>query len=145
MGSNANTCGGDSGGPVITGSGTSNGPPYVQIGIVSWGSSECDANVPKVFADVAEYRDWIDEITSGSVSNNCVDEDSRCSKWASKGKCSRGKFFDICKSTCECGVGSNLACDDTKSKCAKWAAKGRCKEKKVYYKCRSSCACGAKK
>ncbi|CAL4142795.1 unnamed protein product, partial [Meganyctiphanes norvegica] len=97
--SNKNTCGGDSGGPVITGSGNSNGPPYVQTGIVSWGSRTCDAYIPKVFVDVAKFRGWIDTTISKS---SCPDRSSTCPKLAAQGKCKKAKVFNKCKASCAC-------------------------------------------
>ncbi|XP_046980601.1 trypsin delta-like [Schistocerca americana] len=43
-------CSGDSGGPPVSGS--------TQVGIVSWGSSRCEAT-PGVFANVGNLRSWI--------------------------------------------------------------------------------------
>ncbi|XP_047098539.1 trypsin delta-like [Schistocerca piceifrons] len=43
-------CSGDSGGPLVSGS--------TQVGIVSWGSSRCEAT-PGVFANVGNLRSWI--------------------------------------------------------------------------------------
>ncbi|CAL4059184.1 unnamed protein product, partial [Meganyctiphanes norvegica] len=134
---NKNTCGGDSGGPVITGSGNSNGPPYVQIGIVSWGSSTCDAYIPKVFADVAKFRDWIDTTISKS---SCPDRSSTCLKLAAQGKCKKAKVFNKCKASCACDNCRDLW---SESQCLAEAAKGRCKSKKYKVKmginCKKTC------
>ncbi|XP_049794562.1 trypsin alpha-3-like [Schistocerca nitens] len=43
-------CNGDSGGPLVSGS--------TQVGIISWGSSSCEAT-PGVFANVGNLRSWI--------------------------------------------------------------------------------------
>ncbi|XP_047098542.1 trypsin delta-like [Schistocerca piceifrons] len=43
-------CSGDSGGPLVSGS--------TQVGIVSWGSSRCEAT-PGVFSNVGNLRSWI--------------------------------------------------------------------------------------
>ncbi|XP_055545688.1 trypsin 3A1-like [Wyeomyia smithii] len=50
-------CGGDSGGPLVTGG--------RQIGIVSWGTTDCLGGSPGVFARVAFplIRSWIEEMT----------------------------------------------------------------------------------
>ncbi|XP_028135106.1 brachyurin [Diabrotica virgifera virgifera] len=45
------TCQGDSGGPLVV-----NG---VQIGIVSFGSTDCEEGKPSIFTRVTEYHDWI--------------------------------------------------------------------------------------
>ncbi|CAL4150193.1 unnamed protein product, partial [Meganyctiphanes norvegica] len=60
-------CQGDSGGAVITGEkGKSDGPPWVQIGIVSWGLPTCeDSNtglVPLVVVNIQKFRQYIYEI-----------------------------------------------------------------------------------
>ncbi|KAK7072516.1 putative peptidase S1 [Halocaridina rubra] len=54
------SCKGDSGGPlVIRGP---DGPPYLQIGIVSYGPTNCGLkSVPGVYTDISKYRDWIEE------------------------------------------------------------------------------------
>uniref|UniRef100_A0A6A7G109 CLIP domain-containing serine protease n=2 Tax=Hirondellea gigas TaxID=1518452 RepID=A0A6A7G109_9CRUS len=52
------TCSGDSGGPLVkAGSG---GPPYLQVGVVSFGLSVCGTNnTPAVYTSVVDYRQWI--------------------------------------------------------------------------------------
>jgi len=65
------SCGGDSGGPVVTmetGSiGTVAGQNYELIGVVSWGISWCTVNgYPSVFARVTAELDWIQKKTMGS-------------------------------------------------------------------------------
>jgi len=53
---NQSACNGDSGGP-LTASGT-------QVGVVSWGSSQClHQTLPNVYAAVGELRPWIDQNT----------------------------------------------------------------------------------
>ncbi|XP_056641904.1 brachyurin-like isoform X1 [Diorhabda sublineata] len=49
--SNRGTCSGDSGGPLAV-----NG---IQVGIVSFGSDDCEAGKPSVFTRVTKYADWI--------------------------------------------------------------------------------------
>ncbi|WP_435190569.1 S1 family serine peptidase [Streptomyces sp. bgisy126] len=44
-------CNGDSGGPLVQ-----NG---IQIGVVSWGVTNCSGNYPSVYANVGAYRPWI--------------------------------------------------------------------------------------
>ena len=51
------TCTGDSGGPLVKKGPT--GPPYQQVGIVSFGLANCGTNAPAVYTNVVEYRDWI--------------------------------------------------------------------------------------
>ncbi|XP_068244022.1 phenoloxidase-activating factor 1-like [Palaemon carinicauda] len=54
------SCGGDSGGPLILGG--PSGPPYLQVGVVSYGSTSCGLqSVPGIYTDVTFYRDWIEE------------------------------------------------------------------------------------
>ncbi|KAJ8916593.1 hypothetical protein NQ315_000237 [Exocentrus adspersus] len=50
---NVGTCNGDSGGPL-----TVNG---VQVGLVSFGNTDCEAGKPSVFTRLTEYKDWIRE------------------------------------------------------------------------------------
>ncbi|XP_018565725.1 brachyurin-like [Anoplophora glabripennis] len=47
------TCNGDSGGPLVV-----NG---AQVGVVSFGYSDCEVGNPSVFTRLSEYRDWIRE------------------------------------------------------------------------------------
>lgn len=54
------SCGGDSGGPLIYNSSTFNPILY---GIISWGYECADPYFPGVFAKVSVYRDWINSIT----------------------------------------------------------------------------------
>ena len=54
------SCTGDSGGPVVVSH--ENGPPFFQIGIVSFGPQNCgDELLPAVYTDVSQYIDWINE------------------------------------------------------------------------------------
>lgn len=54
------SCAGDSGGPLVVG-GPGDQPPFLQIGIVSYGPSSCGLeSVPGVYTSVSHYRDWID-------------------------------------------------------------------------------------
>ncbi|KAK3868548.1 hypothetical protein Pcinc_026068 [Petrolisthes cinctipes] len=54
------SCSGDSGGPlVVLGP---NGPPYLQIGVVSYGPINCGrVDIPGVYTAVSRYRTWIEE------------------------------------------------------------------------------------
>ncbi|KAM8971861.1 ovochymase-1 [Pelodytes ibericus] len=55
----SSSCMGDSGGPLIC----KVGNRYTLVGVVSWGSDECELNAPAVYTLVAAYRDWITEYT----------------------------------------------------------------------------------
>jgi hypothetical protein len=60
------TCGGDSGGPVVE----MRGGEAVQVGIVSWGSEECENNGhPSVFTRVANYQVWINKTIAPARAN----------------------------------------------------------------------------
>lgn len=54
------TCKGDGGGPLVCPD--ANDPTrYQQAGIVAWGIGCGETNTPGVYANVAMFRDWIDE------------------------------------------------------------------------------------
>lgn len=54
------SCGGDSGGPLVI-SGEF-GPPYQQIGVVSYGPVDCgQEGIPGVYTSVSSYRAWIEQ------------------------------------------------------------------------------------
>ncbi|XP_017776715.1 PREDICTED: proclotting enzyme-like [Nicrophorus vespilloides] len=53
------TCKGDGGSPLVCPD-PQNPGRYLQAGIVAWGINCGIPNVPGVYADVAQYRDWID-------------------------------------------------------------------------------------
>lgn len=58
------TCSGDSGGPVYW----DNGVEFVQVGITSFGPSQCgdqSVSVTSVFTDVYDYQDWIERVING--------------------------------------------------------------------------------
>ncbi|XP_075796837.1 ovochymase-1 isoform X2 [Pelodiscus sinensis] len=59
----ATACLGDSGGPLIC---MVNGY-YKLIGIVSWGSDNCNPKSPTVYTRISTYRDWISSVTNGKV------------------------------------------------------------------------------
>ncbi|CAH2276338.1 ovochymase-1 [Pelobates cultripes] len=54
-GMGATSCMGDSGGPLIC----KVENQYMLVGVVSWGSDECDFNAPTVYNNVFAYREWI--------------------------------------------------------------------------------------
>ncbi|XP_071546017.1 phenoloxidase-activating factor 1-like [Panulirus ornatus] len=54
------SCRGDSGSPVVMAG--PRGPPFMQIGIVSYGSAICGLEAfPSVYTSVSYYRDWIEK------------------------------------------------------------------------------------
>lgn len=58
------TCGGDSGGPLYW----NRGGQYIQVGITSFGPSDCgdpSADYSSAYTEVAEYRDWINRVLNG--------------------------------------------------------------------------------
>ncbi len=58
-------CGGDSGGPLTY---VDDEGMYQQIGIVSYGSSDCEsAAIPSVFTEILNYTTWIEQNTSSGV------------------------------------------------------------------------------
>ena len=54
VGSRPDTCKGDSGGPMMCGSGHN-----VLAGVTSWGESTCSGTLPSVYTRVSKYRGWI--------------------------------------------------------------------------------------
>jgi len=54
--SNKDACIGDSGGPLTVGANL--------IGIVSWGLGCGRQGIPGMYTDVAQFADWIDEVSS---------------------------------------------------------------------------------
>ncbi|XP_062322651.1 chymotrypsin-like protease CTRL-1 [Osmerus eperlanus] len=55
--SGVSSCQGDSGGPLVC----QNGGAWYQVGIVSWGTSNCDVRTPAVYARVSYLRGWIEQ------------------------------------------------------------------------------------
>lgn len=64
------SCQGDSGGPLLIDAGGN----FVQVGIVSFGDL-CGVEKPGVYAEVAAYREWINEILAGGAATT-PDEDN---------------------------------------------------------------------
>lgn len=62
-GDGTDTCRGDSGGPLMIGT----GPAAVQAGVVSWGKGCGRPGIPGVYADVASYLPWIWKVTGGKA------------------------------------------------------------------------------
>uniref|UniRef100_A0A8C4T1Z3 chymotrypsin n=1 Tax=Erpetoichthys calabaricus TaxID=27687 RepID=A0A8C4T1Z3_ERPCA len=58
--SGVSSCQGDSGGPLVCErSGT-----WDLIGIVSWGTQDCNVRAPAVYARVSSFRSWIDQVVA---------------------------------------------------------------------------------
>ncbi|XP_046894493.1 chymotrypsin-like protease CTRL-1 [Hypomesus transpacificus] len=55
--SGVSSCQGDSGGPLVC----QNGGAWYQVGIVSWGTSNCNVRTPAVYARVSYLRGWIEQ------------------------------------------------------------------------------------
>ena len=62
-------CGGDSGGPLIC---AINGKPIL-VGVVTRGESCGKEGYPGIYTSVAEYADWIDDITQREVRTVSID------------------------------------------------------------------------
>ncbi|NXW04822.1 CTRL protease, partial [Fregetta grallaria] len=56
----ASSCQGDSGGPLVY----QNGNVWTLIGIVSWGSSNCNIRMPAIYTRVSQFRNWIDYVVA---------------------------------------------------------------------------------
>lgn len=53
------SCGGDSGGPLMKVETLSSTPKYFLIGVVSFGNAKCGSTVPAIYTDVRYYLGWI--------------------------------------------------------------------------------------
>lgn len=60
--SGVSSCQGDSGGPLVC----ENGGVWSQVGIVSWGTSNCNVRAPAVYARVSYLRRWIDQTVASN-------------------------------------------------------------------------------
>ncbi len=58
--SGKDTCGGDSGGPLIVRSTDQGEAPWYQVGIVSFGTLICGEGQPGVYTRVAPFMEWIE-------------------------------------------------------------------------------------
>ncbi|KAM7303825.1 complement factor B [Ixodes scapularis] len=56
-------CKGDSGGPLMQGV-VDDETVWTQVGVVSWGDRKCSGRKPGVYANVARYVPWINEVMS---------------------------------------------------------------------------------
>ncbi|NXG60072.1 CTRL protease, partial [Hemiprocne comata] len=56
----ASSCQGDSGGPLVYRSGND----WTLIGIVSWGTTNCNVRTPAIYTRVSQFRNWIDSVVS---------------------------------------------------------------------------------
>ncbi|XP_051485354.1 chymotrypsin-like protease CTRL-1 [Apus apus] len=56
----ASSCQGDSGGPLVYRSGSG----WTLIGIVSWGTTNCDVRTPAIYTRVSNFRTWIDSVVA---------------------------------------------------------------------------------
>ncbi|XP_010883330.1 chymotrypsin-like protease CTRL-1 [Esox lucius] len=60
--SGVSSCQGDSGGPLVCQS----GGVWSQVGIVSWGTSNCNVQTPAVYSRVSYLRGWIDQTVASN-------------------------------------------------------------------------------
>jgi len=70
------TCQGDSGGPVYW----KDGSDYVQVGITSFGPSQCgdpNAGATSVFTEIYDYRLWINSVLNGTETPKATSSDSQ--------------------------------------------------------------------
>ncbi|NWR76853.1 CTRL protease, partial [Centropus unirufus] len=56
----ASSCQGDSGGPLVFWDGNT----WTLIGIVSWGTSNCNIYTPAMYTRVSQFRNWIDSVVA---------------------------------------------------------------------------------
>ncbi|KAM4800923.1 chymotrypsin-like protease CTRL-1 [Urocitellus parryii] len=56
--SGASSCQGDSGGPLVC----QKGNTWVLIGVVSWGTNNCDVQAPAVYTRVSKFNTWINQV-----------------------------------------------------------------------------------
>ncbi|XP_052023101.1 chymotrypsin-like protease CTRL-1 [Apodemus sylvaticus] len=57
-GSGASSCQGDSGGPLVC----QKGNTWVLIGIVSWGTENCNVQAPAMYTRVSKFNTWINQV-----------------------------------------------------------------------------------
>uniref|UniRef100_A0A4W4E9V2 chymotrypsin n=1 Tax=Electrophorus electricus TaxID=8005 RepID=A0A4W4E9V2_ELEEL len=56
--SGVSSCQGDSGGPLVC---ENSNHVWIQVGIVSWGTTNCNVRAPAVYARISYLRGWIDQ------------------------------------------------------------------------------------
>ncbi|XP_009876179.1 PREDICTED: chymotrypsin-like protease CTRL-1, partial [Apaloderma vittatum] len=59
-GAGASSCQGDCGGPLVY----RNGDSWTLIGIVSWGTTNCNVRAPAIYTHVSQFRNWIDSVVT---------------------------------------------------------------------------------
>lgn len=59
------SCGGDSGGPIMFPHNRNRTYRYFQIGIVSFGHACAHPNIPAIYTNVLKFTDWIDWVLGG--------------------------------------------------------------------------------
>jgi secreted trypsin-like serine protease len=72
-------CYGDSGGPLVIASQDETAPANespLQVGIVSWGESDCGAQYPHGYTRVSTYFDWITSTACNAVGQLCASSES---------------------------------------------------------------------
>lgn len=57
-GAGASSCQGDSGGPLVC----QKGNTWVLIGIVSWGTENCNVQAPAMYTRVSKFNTWINQV-----------------------------------------------------------------------------------
>uniref|UniRef100_F7D0J2 Chymotrypsin like n=1 Tax=Monodelphis domestica TaxID=13616 RepID=F7D0J2_MONDO len=63
-GSGASSCQGDSGGPLVCRQNNLQNAPWVQVGVVSWGTSNCNIQAPAMYTRISKFSSWINQIVS---------------------------------------------------------------------------------
>ncbi|XP_061450632.1 chymotrypsin-like protease CTRL-1 [Rhineura floridana] len=56
----ASSCQGDSGGPLVC----QKGSAWTLIGIVSWGTTNCNVQAPAVYTRVSKFHSWIEQVVA---------------------------------------------------------------------------------